>query len=58
MSVWVYVFDGFKPVDIKFSKLAELAGKDPLQLFHNYVKHVVEGELGSISDVRIHDIIF
>lgn len=58
MSAWVYVLDTFKPIDIDFIRLVELTDKDPLQLFNNYVRYVIEEELGSISDVKMYDVYF
>lgn len=57
MSMWVYVFDEFKPIDIDISELFELAEGDPLKLFES-VKEVLGDYVREIKNVRVHDIYF
>ena len=52
MYSYVYVMDVFRPIDMDFSKLTELALQDPQELF-NEVKEIVEEYVGQVKHVRL-----
>ncbi len=57
MSVWLYVLDVFKPVDMDTSKFFTLAEEDPIQLFSE-IKEVLKGDLEEIKGVKLYNVCF
>jgi len=52
MPAWLYIFDGFRPLDLEPPILFKLAREDPLKLF-DYVKEVVEDYVKEIRSVKV-----